>query len=125
MLLIDEILKLDEEKNFIMSSKDLRENDRVFQGHFPNCPLMPGVLIIEAMAQTAGVLILQKNPKKLALFTAIENAKFRQQVKPLDKIIFKARVENKRKKLFKVYAAAYVNEKLVAEATLNLWLEDN
>lgn len=97
MLLIDEILKLDEEKNFIMSSKDLRENDRVFQGHFPNYPLMPGVLIIEAMAQTAGVLILQKNPKKLALFTAIENAKFRQQVKPLDKIIFKARVENKRK----------------------------
>src|ERR1700735_4086815 len=81
MLLIDRIVELEAER--IVGIKNVTHNEPFFQGHFPDFPVMPGVLIVEALAQTAGVLVLKSIPdrdKKLVLLVAIENARFRKPV---------------------------------------------
>src|SRR5438552_9205183 len=87
MLLVDAIVELEEER--IVGIKNVTMNEPFFVGHFPNFPVMPGVLIIEAMAQTGGVLALQDrtvDSNKLVLFAAIEDAKFRRPVLPGDQL---------------------------------------
>jgi 3-hydroxyacyl-[acyl-carrier-protein] dehydratase len=119
-LLVDRILEVESEKR-IVGLKNVTINEPFFQGHFPGAPVMPGVLIIECMAQVAGVMIYRDMPdkdKKLIYFTGIENAKFRRPVLPGDQLRIEMRLLNRRNNFGKMNGQATVEEKLVAEATV-------
>ena len=92
-LLVDRILEMDADR--VVGIKNITYNEPTFTGHFPDFPVMPGVLIIEAMAQTAGVLVLSTMPdrhKKLVLLVAVENARFRRPVVPGDTLRMEMKV---------------------------------
>jgi len=117
-LLVDRIVELEPDKR-IVGLKNVTINEQFFQGHFPGAPVMPGVLIIEAMAQVAGVLIYRDLPnreKKLIYFTGIENAKFRRPVTPGDQLRIEIECLNRRNNFGKMQGRATVDGKLVAEA---------
>ena len=119
-LLVDRILEIDP-PNRIVGLKNVTVNEEFFQGHFPGAPVMPGVLILEAMAQVAGVLLYREipeedRPKKLIYFTGIENAKFRRPVVPGDQLRMEIELVYRRNHFGKVSARALVEGKLVAEA---------
>lgn len=117
-LLVDRIVHLDMDKK-VIGIKSVSINEPFFQGHFPGQPVMPGVLIIEAMAQTGGVLLLNSFPdpeKKLVMFMQINNAKFRKPVLPGDQLYMEVVLTNKKNKVVMMSGKAYVNEILVAEA---------
>jgi 3-hydroxyacyl-[acyl-carrier-protein] dehydratase len=122
-LLVDRILELDLEKGTIVGQKNLTINEAFFQGHFPEAPLMPGVLILEALAQTGGILVhLRDNRGKVAILLGVNSAKFRHPVKPGDVLVLKASVIHLSSKGGKVSAEAYVSEKMVAEAEMSFAL---
>lgn len=124
-LLVDQILELDLEKGTIVGKKNLTINEAFFQGHFPGAPLMPGVLILEALAQTGGILVhIRDNRGKVAILLGINNAKFRRPVKPGDVLILKASVLHLSSKGGKVAAEAYVDDVLVAESEMSFALVD-
>jgi 3-hydroxyacyl-[acyl-carrier-protein] dehydratase len=124
-LLVDQILEIDLEKGTIVGKKNLTINEAFFQGHFPEAPLMPGVLILEALAQTGGILVhLRDNRGKVAILLGVNNAKFRHPVKPGDVLILKGTVLHLSSKGGKVASEAYVDEKLVAEAEMSFALVD-
>ena len=118
-LLVDRIISLEEGKKAV-GIKNVSVNEPFFQGHFPGYPVMPGVLIIEAMAQVAAVVAL-KMPEfagKIALFAGIDKARFRRQVFPGDQIRIEVEVVKLRGTIGKSYAAAYVGEEMAAEAEM-------
>ena len=117
-LLIDRIEELEPGKHAV-GKKCVTMNEPFFQGHFPGQPIMPGVLIIESMAQTGGILLLNSFPdpeKKLVLFMQINNAKFRKPVLPGDQLYLEIELTNKKSKVVLMKGKAFVNEILVAEA---------
>ncbi len=117
-LMIDKIIELELEKR-VVGVKSVSINEPFFQGHFPGQPIMPGVLIIEAMAQTSGILILNSLPdfeKKLVYFMQINNVKFRKPVGPGDQLFLEVEFVSKRSKVFMMKGKAFVNGQLVAEA---------
>ena len=117
-LLVDKIIHLDLDKK-VIGVKSVTVNEPFFQGHFPGNPIMPGVLIIESMAQTGGILLLNSFPnpeEKLVLFMQINNAKFRRPVVPGDELILEIEMTNKKSKVVAMSGKAYVNNNLVAEA---------
>jgi beta-hydroxyacyl-ACP dehydratase FabZ len=119
-LLVDRILALEPEKR-IVGLKNVTFNEQFFQGHFPGAPVMPGVLIIESMAQVAGVLIYRDLPEKeskLIYFTGIENAKFRRPVVPGDQLMVEMELLSRRNNFGKMAGRATVDGKLVAEAVV-------
>ncbi len=118
-LLVDRILETDNEKR-IVGLKNLTANEEFFNGHFPTSPVMPGVLQLEAMAQTAGVLMLKKseNRGKMAYFIAMENVKFRKTVIPGDQLIMEIEVLKWKSKIGKVHGTAFVNGEIASEADL-------
>ncbi|MEW5807540.1 MAG: 3-hydroxyacyl-ACP dehydratase FabZ [Acidobacteriota bacterium] len=126
MLLVDRIIELEENRR-IVGIKNVTVNEPFFQGHFPGNPIMPGVLIIEAMAQTGGVLLLhsvQEREKKLIYFMSINNAKFRKPVIPGDTLRLEVEVLNLRSWTCKLKAVAKVDESIVAEAEITSAMVD-
>jgi beta-hydroxyacyl-ACP dehydratase FabZ len=121
-LLVDKILEIEPGRR-VVGLKNVTINEAFFQGHFPGQPIMPGVLIIEAMAQVGGVLLmrtLNASPeKKLLYFTGIDRAKFRRPVLPGDQLRFELELLHLRSRNGKMQARAYVEGKLVAEAELS------
>ena len=118
-LLVDRIVEMEAER--IVGIKQVTHNEPFFQGHFPDFPVMPGVLIVEAMAQTAGVLVLQSMPdreNKLVLLVAIENARFRRPVVPGDQLRIEVTVKAWRVTAARLEGKAYVDGKLACEATV-------
>ena len=125
-LLIDKMIEMDGEQSGI-GIKNITMNEPFFQGHFPSRPIMPGVLLVEAMAQTAGALVLEHYAEpagKLVFFTSIDGAKFRRPVGPGDTVHFHVKLLAKRSPIFKFSAEAKVDGKLVAEATIGASLID-
>lgn len=117
-LLVDKIIHLEMDKK-VIGVKSVTINEPFFEGHFPGQPIMPGVLIIESMAQTGGVLLLNSfvNPEdKLVYFMQINNAKFRKPVLPGDQLFLEIEMGNKKSKIVTMSGRAYVNDVLVAEA---------
>ncbi|MCI5052136.1 MAG: 3-hydroxyacyl-ACP dehydratase FabZ [Simkaniaceae bacterium] len=118
-LLVDRILEMDLEKGIIVGQKNVTMNENFFPGHFPDAPLMPGVLILEAMAQTGGILIHKKGyDDKIAVLMTVNNAKFRRPVLPGDVLMMHIEGKHFTGRGGRVQAKALVNEKLVAEAEI-------
>ena len=117
-LMVDKIVELELDKK-VVGVKSVTVNEPFFQGHFPGQAIMPGVLIIEAMAQVSGILILNSfmDPENhIVMFMSINNAKFRKPVVPGDQLYLEAEVLSKKSKYFSIKGSAYVNNDLVAEA---------
>lgn len=124
-LLVDRILEMDLENDEIIGQKNLTINELFFQGHFPEAPIMPGVLILEALAQTGGILVHQKgNVQKIAVLLNIANAKFRRPVVPGDVLILHAKGLHISKTGGKIRARAEVDDRVVAEAEISFALVD-
>ena len=118
-LLVDRIEELEAGKR-VVGYKNVTINEPFFQGHFPGYPVMPGVLIIEAMAQVgaAAILSMPEYAGKIAFFAGIDKARFRRQVFPGDRLRIVVEVTNLRKTIGKSTAVAYVDENVAAEAEL-------
>jgi beta-hydroxyacyl-ACP dehydratase FabZ len=117
MLLVDRILELEEER--IVGIKNVTDSEAHFAGHFPDFPVMPGVLIVESMAQTAGVLVLGNIPDRanyLVFLVSIDYAKFRKPVRPGDQLRIEMVVIKKKGTVAKMSGKATVDGVLVAEA---------
>lgn len=119
-LLIDRVLEI-ERKQRIIAYKNVTVNEPFFQGHFPDFPIMPGVLIIEAIAQAGGCLLLTEFPdraERLMVFTGIENARFRRPVVPGDQLRIEVTVVQWRSRAVKMLGIATVDGKVACEATI-------
>ncbi|MGA2267626.1 MAG: 3-hydroxyacyl-ACP dehydratase FabZ [Bryobacteraceae bacterium] len=124
-LLVDRIVEMEPER--IVGIKNVTHNEPFFTGHFPDFPVMPGVLIVEAMAQTAGVLVLktvEDRDKKLVLLVAIENARFRRPVVPGDTLRMEMKVLKRKASVAKMAGVATVDGQVVAEAEVMCKLAD-
>jgi 3-hydroxyacyl-[acyl-carrier-protein] dehydratase len=125
MLLVDRILELEPDR--IVGIKNVTMNEPFFTGHFPDYPVMPGVLIVEAMAQVAGVLVLKEidnRHEKIVFLAAIENAKFRRPVVPGDQLRIEMKVGKRKASVAKMYGQATVDGVVVAEAEVLCKLAD-
>ncbi len=126
-LLVDKILEIEPGRR-VVGLKNVTINEAFFQGHFPGQPIMPGVLVIEAMAQIGAVLLMRtlnaSGEKKLIYFTGIDRAKFRKPVLPGDQIRFELELLQLRSRNGKMRGHAYVEGKLVAEAELSCVVVD-
>ncbi len=120
-LLLDRILELHLNEK-VIGLKNVTVNEPFFQGHFPGNPIMPGVLIVEAMAQAGGILAFKSNPqhigKSLIYFLAIDKVKFRKPVVPGDQLILELVALRRGARVWKMQGKAFVREILVAEAEL-------
>ena len=119
MLLVDRVLETSEDT--IVAIKNVTINEPFFNGHFPSYPVMPGVLIMEALAQTAGVLELSSKPEnkgKLVFYAGMDKVKFKKQVVPGDQLVMTATFVKRRGSIAVVEAKAEVDGKLAASGTL-------
>jgi beta-hydroxyacyl-ACP dehydratase FabZ len=120
-LLIDRVIELEPDDR-ILALKNVTMNEPFFQGHFPGQPVMPGVLVIEAMAQAGGILAYEsgvaENHGQLIYFMGMDKVRFRKPVVPGDQLIFEAKILKMRRKVAKMAGTASVDNKLVAEAEL-------
>ena len=124
-LLVDRIVELEAER--IVGLKNVTVNEPFFQGHFPEFPVMPGVMIVEAMAQTAGILVLRGIPdrdNKLVFLVSVDAARFRKPVVPGDQLRIEMKVIRRKGTVAKMAGTATVNGVLVAEAEVMCKLED-
>ncbi|HZK54589.1 MAG TPA: 3-hydroxyacyl-ACP dehydratase FabZ [Desulfosporosinus sp.] len=123
-LMIDRIIELEEGKRAV-GIKNVSSNEPFFQGHFPGHPIMPGVLIMEALAQVGAVVILSipEYAGYLALFAGLDDVKFKRQVIPGDQLRLEVELVKFRKTFGVAQGKAYVGEALVAEGTLKFFLE--
>jgi 3-hydroxyacyl-[acyl-carrier-protein] dehydratase len=124
-LLVDKVLEVDPGKRCV-AIKNVTANEPFFQGHFPQKPIMPGVLIVEALAQTAGIAVsmLEEKSNKLGLFTGINSMKFREQVVPGDILTLEAEILLYKRGLAKVKVKATVDDKTAAEGEISFFMAD-
>jgi len=130
-LLVDRVTELEKGVS-IEAFKNVSISEPVFQGHFPDHPIYPGVMIIEGMAQAGGILAFQSSSAedqeemndKVVYFMSIDKAKFRSPVTPGDQLVYKLTVIKQRGAIWQLSAKAYVAEKLVAEAELKAMIVD-
>lgn len=120
-LLIDRVLCISEEEQTVVALKNITMNEPFFAGHFPGHPVMPGVLIIEALAQAGAVYVLSlpEYRGKIAYFTGIEQARFRGQVVPGDQLRLEVKLDQLRRGIGHGTAHAYVEDRLVCEARIS------
>lgn len=127
-LLIDKIIELEPGKK-VVALKNVTINEPFFQGHFPEMPIMPGVLIIEGMGQAGGVLAFETMPVErrgdLIYFMGMDKVRFRKPVVPGDQLIFQLKIIKLRTKVVKMFGEAFVGEKRVAEAELMASVGEN
>jgi 3-hydroxyacyl-[acyl-carrier-protein] dehydratase len=119
-LLIDRVLEFEPQKRLV-AIKNVTMNEPFFQGHFPGYPIMPGVLVVEAMAQAGALIMLNEiedRQKKLAVFTGIEKAKFRRPITPGDQVRIEVNVLAFRSRAGRIEGKATVEGKMACEATL-------
>lgn len=121
-LLIDRVVELVEGES-IVAYKNVSINEEVFQGHFPNFPVFPGVMLVEAMAQACGVLgfkTMDKTPDEgsIYLFAGIDNVRFKRQVVPGDQVYFHCKIMSVKRGIWKFQCEAKVDDKLVTGATI-------
>jgi 3-hydroxyacyl-[acyl-carrier-protein] dehydratase len=115
-LLVDRVIEIEPNKKAV-GLKNVTFNEPFFQGHFPNNPIMPGVLVVEAMAQVSGILAMYNGPKGSSVyFMSIDKAKFRKPVVPGDQLRFEVSVLQQRKNVWKFSGKTFVDNKVVAEA---------
>ncbi|WP_036221961.1 3-hydroxyacyl-ACP dehydratase FabZ [Mesoaciditoga lauensis] len=119
-IMVDGIISKSDKK--IVAFKNVSHNEPQFQGHFPNNPIMPGVLILEGMAQAAGLIGL--DPSKVPLFIGADKVRFRKMVKPGDRLIYEVEIVSERFSMINVKATAKVNDEICASATLILGMKD-
>jgi 3-hydroxyacyl-[acyl-carrier-protein] dehydratase len=125
LLLVDKVIHLDLNEGVIIGIKNVTVNEQFFQGHFPGVPIMPGVLILEALAQTGGILIHQRGHKeKIALLLNVNNAKFRRPVLPGDVLHLHVTIIHLSGTGGRIQAKAIVNEQLAVEAEIGFALVD-
>lgn len=124
MLLVDRIIELEPFKSGT-GIKNVTMMEPFFRGHFPETPIMPGVLILEAMAQVGGIAMLypEENRGKLALFGGMEGVKFKKPVVPGDQLVMKANLTKVHGDFGKLHADAYVDDQLVAKADFTFALQ--
>ncbi|MGE5195847.1 MAG: 3-hydroxyacyl-ACP dehydratase FabZ [Anaerolineae bacterium] len=124
-LLVDKVIYLNLEESMIIGQKNVTVNEQFFQGHFPGVPIMPGVLILEALAQTGGILVHQKgHNEKIAVLLSVKNAKFRKPVMPGDVLYLHACGAHLSSKGGRIQAKAIVNDQLAVEAEIGFALVD-
>jgi len=115
-LFVDEVLEISDKR--IVARRYISGDEYFFKGHFPSEPIMPGVLIVEALAQTGGVMLLRKYPGAIPLFMGIDRARFRKIVKPGDTLIMEVELLQERGTIVKISGIAKVNEEIVCEAII-------
>lgn len=125
-VLVDRVLEV-VQNEYAIGIKNVTLNEPFFQGHFPTYRVMPGVLVIEAMAQVGGVLVYYSDnvsSDKLPLFTGIDHGRFRRQVIPGDQLRMRLEIIRRRGPIWRVRGRAFVEEALAAEADLQVFLAD-
>lgn len=120
-LMVDRVLEIVKDEK-IVALKNVSINEPFFQGHFPQIPIMPGVLIVEAMGQVGGILVAAGLPPKeqgrLFYFMGFDKVRFRKPVTPGDQLILELKILKKRRKVIKMAGTAFVEQNIVAEAEL-------
>lgn len=115
-LFVDEVLEVSDQR--IVAKKNVRPDEYFFAGHFPDEPIMPGVLMVEAIAQAGGVMLLRNRKDAIPLFMAIDKARFRKIVKPGDELILEVELLQDRGKIVKIAGTAKVAGEIACEATI-------
>ncbi|MCI0768579.1 3-hydroxyacyl-ACP dehydratase FabZ [Bacillus sp. TL12] len=125
-LLIDRIIEVEEGKRAV-GIKNVTTNEEFFNGHFPEYPVMPGVLIVEALAQVSAVIMLikEENHGKIGLFAGIDNCRFKKQVRPGDQLRLEVEMTRVRGLIAKAHAIATIDDEIVCEADVTFALFDN
>ena len=118
-LMVDSVLEINIDDKYIKAEKDVKEDEYYFKGHFPDKPIMPGVLIVESLAQTASILGRKKKKKNgIYVFAEIEKAKFLQIVKPNSTLLLEAKIVSTRDPLIAVECVASCNKQIVAKCKI-------
>ncbi|MFK4785025.1 3-hydroxyacyl-ACP dehydratase FabZ [Fusobacterium sp. MFO224] len=119
-LLVDRILEVNLEEQTVVGLKNVTINEEFFNGHFPGHPIVPGVMIVEGLAQALGVLVFEQYGEegagKVPYFAAFESVKFKAPVRPGDQIIYEAKILKQRRNIIKAEGVAKVDGKIVTEA---------
>ena len=124
MLLVDRIESISEDGTCIIGTKSVSANEMFFMGHFPQKHVMPGVLIVEGMAQCLGVLVMDGIEGKVPYFVGVEGAKFKSPIRPGDQVIYEVEVEKIKRNFVKAHGVAKVDGTVACEATFTFCITD-